>query len=138
MLPPLVSDEGNQRADKRFNTLPPPGFTAARPGSGDELLDLRDYRPGDPPKMIAWKPSARRDRLITKEYENDVPVRCVLFLDTSDGVRLGPAGNTLLTRMAGVAAVVPQASAANRDLVGLTTFDDKTAFAMRPAHANAR
>lgn len=134
VLPPLVNDEGRQRADKRFNTLPPPGIhRLRRPGSGDELLDLRDYRPGDPPKMIAWKPSAKKDKLITKEYENDVPVRAVLFLDTSDGVRLGPPGNTLLTRMAGVAAVVSQASAANRDLVGLTTFDDKTAAVMKPA-----
>lgn len=134
VLPPLVNDEGRQRADKRFNTLPPPGIhRLRRPGSGDELLDLRDYRPGDPPKMIAWKPSAKKDKLITKEYENDVPVRAVLFLDTSDGVRLGPPGNTLLTRMAGVAAVVAQASAANRDLVGLTTFDDQKADAMKPA-----
>ena len=134
VLPPLVSEEGRQRADKRFNTLPPPGIhRLRRPGSGDELLDLRDYIAGDPPKMIAWKVSAKKDKLITKEYENDVPVRCTVFLDTSDGVRLGPPGNTLLTRMAGVAAVVSQASAANRDLVGLCTFDDQTATAVKPA-----
>jgi uncharacterized protein (DUF58 family) len=134
VLPPLADDEGRQRATKRFNTLPPPGIhRLRRPGSGSELLDLRDYRPGDPPKMIAWKPSARRDRLITKEFENDVPVRCVLFLDTSEGVRLGPPGNTLLTRMAGVAAAVAQASAGNRDLVGLTTFDEKEAKTSQPA-----
>ena len=134
VLPPLASEEGKQRAHKRFNTLPPPGIhRLRRPGSGDELLDLRDYRAGDPPKMIAWKASAKKDKLITKEYENDVPVRCVLFLDTSEGVRLGPPGNSLLTRMAGVAAVVSQASAANRDLVGLTTFDDKTATSLKPA-----
>jgi uncharacterized protein (DUF58 family) len=134
VLPPLVNDEGNQRAVKRFNMLPPPGIhRLRRPGSGDELHDLRDYQPGDPPKMIAWKTSARKDKLITKEYESDVPVRAVVFLDTCDGVRLGPPGNTLLTRMAGVAAVVSQASMANRDLVGLTTFDDKSAFVVRPA-----
>ena len=133
VLPPLTDDEGRQRATKRFNTLPPPGIhRLRRPGSGSELLDLRDYRPGDPPKMIAWKPSARRDRLITKEFENDVPVRCVLFLDTSEGVRLGPPGNTLLTRMAGVAAAVAQASAGNRDLVGLTTFDETEAKGSAP------
>lgn len=134
VLPPLADDEGRQRATKRFNTLPPPGIhRLRRAGSGSELLDLRDYRAGDPPKMIAWKPSARRDRLITKEFENDVPVRCVLFLDTSEGVRLGPPGNTLLTRMAGVAAAVAQASAGNRDLVGLTTFDEAEAKGMAPA-----
>ncbi|MBA4189970.1 MAG: hypothetical protein C0467_18450 [Planctomycetaceae bacterium] len=134
VLPPLVDDEGKQRATKRFNTLPPPGIhRLRRAGSGSELLDLRDYRPGDPPKMIAWKASARRDRLITKEFENDVPVRAMLFLDTSEGVRLGPPGNTLLTRMAGVAAAVAQASAGNRDLVGLTTFDESGSKATSPA-----
>ena len=134
VLPPLTDDEGRQRATKQFNTLPPPGIhRLRRPGSGSELLDLRDYQPGDPPKMIAWKPSARRDRLITKEFENDVPVRAVLFLDTSDSVRLGPPGNTLLTRLAGVAAAVAQASAGNRDLVGLTTFDEAEAKTLPPA-----
>lgn len=60
VLPPLVSEEGRQRADKRFNILPPPGIhRLRRPGSGDELHDLRDYQPGDPPKMIAWKTSAQ-------------------------------------------------------------------------------
>ena len=134
VLPPLNDDEGRQRATKRFNTLPAPGIhRLRRPGSGSELLDLRDYRPGDPPKMIAWKASARRDRLITKEFENEVPVRCIIFLDITDGVRLGPPGNTLLTRLAGVAAVVAQASAANRDLVGLTTIDEREAKAIAPA-----
>jgi uncharacterized protein (DUF58 family) len=134
VLPPLSDDEGRQRADKRFNTLPPPGtHRFRRPGTGSELLDLRDYRPGDPPKMIAWKPTARRDRLITKEYESDVPVRTVLMLDTSDGMRLGPPGNTPLTRMAGVASTIAQAAAGNRDLVGLTTFDEHTAAGTNPA-----
>jgi uncharacterized protein (DUF58 family) len=134
VLPPLADDEGRHRAYKRFNTLPPPGVHRfRRPGTGSELLDLRDYRPGDPPKMIAWKPSARRDRLITKEYESDVPVRCVLFLDTSEGVRLGPPGNTPLTRMAGISSAVAQAATANRDLVGLTTFDEHASAGGPPA-----
>src|SRR5439155_19647277 len=128
---PLGEDEGRQRADKRLNTLPRPGIhRIRRPGSGSELLDLRDYRPGAPPKMSAWKPSARRDRLITKEFESDVPVRCVLFLDTSEGMRLGPPGITPLCRMASVASTVAQASAGHRDLVGLTTLGQQSAAAM--------
>lgn len=139
VLPPLTDDEGRKRGTKRFNTLPPPGVHRLhRPGSGSELLDLREYRPGDPLKTIAWKPSARRDRLITKEFESDVPVRCVLFLDAAEGVRLGPPGGTVLARMAGVAAGVAQAAAATRDLVGLSVFDahgaDYLAPARTPAH----
>src|SRR5207302_354096 len=65
----------------------PPGMHRLyRPGSGSELLDLRDYQPGDPPRTIAWKVSARRDKLITKELEREVPVRCTLLLDTSRSV----------------------------------------------------
>lgn len=134
VLPPLADDEGKQKGDKRFNTLPPPGIhRLRRPGSGAELLDLRDYRPGDPPKMIAWKASARRDRLITKEFESDVPVRAVLLLDTSQSVRVGPPGKTAVVRLAAVASGVAQASAGNRDLVGLTTFDEAAAKAEAPA-----
>src|ERR1043166_3720481 len=58
---------------KQHNILPLVGtHRHARPGGSSELLDLRDYLPGDPPKMIAWKLSARRDRLITKEFESEV------------------------------------------------------------------
>jgi uncharacterized protein (DUF58 family) len=134
VLPTLADEEGGQRATKRLNSLPPPGIhRLRRPGGGSELLDLREYRPGDPPKMIAWKASARRDTLITKEFENDVPVRCVFFLDASNAMRLGDPGNTPLARAAGVGAAVAQAASANRDIVGLTVFDEKEFKGMKPA-----
>ena len=134
ILPPLTDEEGRQRTHKRFNTLPPPGVhRLRRPGSGDELLDLREYRPGDPPKMIAWKPSARRDKIIVKEIESDVPVRCVLFLDASNGARVGMPGQTPVIRHVEIGAAIAQAATANRDLVGLTIFDEKTADVLKPA-----
>lgn len=134
VLPTLADEEGGQRATKRLNSLPPPGIhRLRRPGGGSELLDLREYRPGDPPKTVAWKASARREVLITKEFENDVPVRLVFFLDASNSMRLGDAGNTPLARAAGVGAAVAQAASANRDIVGLTVFDEKAFSVMRPA-----
>src|SRR5262249_46973757 len=86
---PVAELRGGLPRLKEHNQLLPPGVHRLRqPGSGSELLDLRDYQPGDPPRTIAWKVSARRDRLITKEFESEVPVRCTLFLDTSTSVRL--------------------------------------------------
>src|SRR5260370_851791 len=109
-LPPLVDAEGRTRAAKRHTLLPPPGINRLpRPGSGSELLDLRDYLPGDPPKTIAWKVSARRDRLITKEFESEVPVRCTLFLDTAHSVRLRPPGQNALPRLVAIRPPVPPA-----------------------------
>ncbi|MGH8033138.1 MAG: DUF58 domain-containing protein [Luteimonas sp.] len=37
--------------------------------SGDDVHHLRSYRRGDARRAIAWKPSARRDTLLVREYE---------------------------------------------------------------------
>jgi uncharacterized protein (DUF58 family) len=134
ILPALTEAETDARSHKRHNVMPPPGsHRVRRPGTGSELLDLRDYRPGDPPKMIAWKPSARRDKLITKEFENEVPVRCTLLVDTSQSVRLGPPRRNSLTRLVTIAAAATRAALDNRDPVGLIRFDDREASHLPPA-----
>jgi uncharacterized protein (DUF58 family) len=134
ILPVLTPRVGQPASVKRHNLLLPPGIHRfRRPGSGSELLDLRDYLPGDPPKTIAWKVSARRDRLITKEFESEVPVRCTLFVDTSNSVRVpAPSGSgpqqihygKALDRLIDVTAGVLQANANIRDLTGLCLFDE--------------
>jgi uncharacterized protein (DUF58 family) len=133
VLPAPVDYKGRVATSKRHNLLPPPGIhRMRRPGSGSELLDLRDYLPGDPPRTIAWKVSARRDRLITKEFESDVPLRCTLFVDTSNSVRVGPAGRNALGRLVHLGGAAAQANAAARDLTGLCLFDEHGAATMRP------
>lgn len=42
--------------------------------AGDDVHHLRSYRPGDPPRTIAWKPSARRGTLLVREYEQPAGV----------------------------------------------------------------
>jgi len=37
--------------------------------AGDDVHHLRAYRPGDAPRTVAWKASARRDSLLVREYE---------------------------------------------------------------------
>jgi uncharacterized protein (DUF58 family) len=135
ILPMLAAMRGHLPTVKRFNTLPLLGtHRHRRPGSGGELLDLRDYLPGDPPKMIAWKASARRDRLMTKEFESEVPVRCTLFVDVSSSVRVGPPGQNVLARIIQIAAAVVQASAGVKDLTGLCLFEERgTRKMIRPA-----
>lgn len=46
--------------------------------AGDELHHLRGYRPGDTRRAIAWKPSARRDTLLVREYEQPLGADVVL------------------------------------------------------------
>jgi uncharacterized protein (DUF58 family) len=137
VLPPLTDTDGLRPATKRLNLLPPPGVHRLRfPGSGSELFDLRDYLPGDPPRTIAWKVSARRDRLITKVFESEVPVRCTLFVDTSSSVRVASGGGRALTRLVEIATGVVQANAASRDLTGLCLFDEKAVTLVRPERSS--
>ena len=52
--------------------LPPGSGQSARAKlrpAGDDVHHLRAYRRGDPRRTIAWKPSARRDTLLVREYE---------------------------------------------------------------------
>jgi uncharacterized protein (DUF58 family) len=139
VLPPLADVCGQRPILKRFNLLPSPGVHRhLRPGSGSELLDLRDYLPGDPPRTIAWKLSARRDRLITKEFETEVPLRCTLFLDASHSVRIGPPGQNALARLVEIAATVAQANAGMRDLTGLCLFDEERVQVIKRPARGAR
>lgn len=57
--PPLPEHDGS------------PARTRPHP-QGDELQQLRGYRPGDPMHSISWKHSARRDTLLVREYERPI------------------------------------------------------------------
>lgn len=46
--------------------------------AGDDVHHLRAYRAGDPRRAIAWKPSARRDVLLVREYEQPLAVEVAL------------------------------------------------------------
>jgi uncharacterized protein (DUF58 family) len=49
-------------------------------GDGDEFHGLRDIRPGEDARMVAWKPSAKRDRLMVRENEKPATRRIVITL----------------------------------------------------------
>jgi uncharacterized protein (DUF58 family) len=46
--------------------------------AGDDVHHLRGYRAGDPRRAIAWKPSARRDSLMVREYEQPLAIEVSL------------------------------------------------------------
>lgn len=52
--------------------LPVPAGTQGSPQAaraGDDPHHLRAYRPGDAPRSVAWKASARHDSLLVRDYE---------------------------------------------------------------------
>lgn len=87
------------RPGPRGLPLPPPG---GRGRSGmtrqedDEFTGIRDYRPGDPARRIAWKALARTDQLMSKVYE--APAGDTLWLDFQEAAGDTEARLSALTR----------------------------------------
>ncbi|KAB8198318.1 DUF58 domain-containing protein [Lysobacter maris] len=54
--------------------------------SGEDVHQLRDYRTGDARRAIAWKASARRGRLIVREYEQPLGAEVVLDWPSTSGL----------------------------------------------------
>ncbi len=128
VLPAFANVNESQPITKRINSLPQHGIhRLQRSGMGSELLELREYAAGDPPKSIAWKVSARRDTLMTRQYESEVPVRVILFLDGSISTRIGGFGQRLLDQSLYVAGSVARSAISVGDPVGAVLFDERGA-----------
>jgi len=132
---PLAMDMGTVNTiRKRANVLPPPGLhTVQKAGPGSELMEIREYQPGDPPRSIAWKVSARRNELMCKQFESEVPVRCQLLVDMSRIVRLGYPGPCLGGQLVSIASSIAFTLTGYRDPVGISLFDGDKVRIIRPS-----
>jgi uncharacterized protein (DUF58 family) len=93
---------------------------AAQRGDGIEFADLRPFLPGDRPRSINWRATARRGALMVNQRHPERATEVVLFLDSFLDVR-GPAGSTL-DQTVGAAASLAAAYLRQRDRVGLVSF----------------
>jgi uncharacterized protein (DUF58 family) len=93
---------------------------AAQRGDGIEFADLRPFLPGDRPRSINWRATARRGGLMVNQRHPERATEVVLFLDSFQDVR-GAAGSTL-DQAVGAAASLAAAYLRQRDRVGLVSF----------------
>jgi len=82
--------------------LPSLHLVEGRVGGGDavrgrtheitaNVATVRDYTPGDAFKRIHWPSTARKSRIIIKEFELDPTAEVWIFLDLEQRVQAGPA-----------------------------------------------
>ena len=102
-------------------------------GGSGELLEIREFRPGDNRRRIAWKISARRDGLYVRELEREVPIRTTIFVDGGAPSRLGERGRRPLDHMIELAARVTRGTVEGRDPVGVTLFDEERRRILPPS-----
>ena len=61
---------------------------------------------------------------MTREYESEVPVRTILFVDSSYGAQIGAFGDRPLDKFVLLATSIARSAMSHRDPVGLVLFDD--------------
>lgn len=125
------------------------------PGSPDETIGLREYRPGDPVRLIHWKLSEKRDETLVRETGRSDATDVLLLLDaarrrdvTDDDIRgcvtaLLSVVRALAAEGIGTTAALPD----DEDLLSITCLDDadtltdrvlRTTFAASDEPASAR
>lgn len=103
----------------RAQTTSPISSRGRRRGDGSELREIREHRPGDPYRHIAWKPSARRGKLLIIEKEQEQSDVVWLVLDASVDSASGIPGKAALDYAIDEAASTMEAHLARGDHVGL-------------------
>lgn len=94
-------------------------------GFGGELREIREHRPGDPFKQIAWAPTARFRKLMVTEYESEILMNHHLILDISSTMRDREPGSSKLDYAVDFCASFSREALDSGDRVGLITVDSR-------------
>jgi uncharacterized protein (DUF58 family) len=105
-------------------------------GSGAELFQLREYRPGDPLHRIDWKASARRAGLVTREFTEDQHLDVILALDAGRSSRLAAGDLDRLGAFANVAARFAEHAVLHDDRVGLVVYAERVQGVVPPSRGH--
>lgn len=103
-------------------------------GQGLDFDDFREYLPGDEPRFIDWKVTARAGTPYVKKFHEDREQVLLLAVDTSGSMRYASEGHpeTKLEYAARLAAVLAYSAARNGDKCGLILFGRSPHFYLPP------
>jgi uncharacterized protein (DUF58 family) len=106
-------------------------------GAGAEVLRLREYLDGDPPRVIDWKATARAGRLISREFAQDHALQIVIVVDAGRSSALRAGELDRFGHYVNIAARLAQFAAEREDLVGLVIYADRPLASLTPARGVA-
>jgi uncharacterized protein (DUF58 family) len=95
-----------------------------RLGEGRLFESLRDFVPGDDPRHIDWKATARRRKVITRQFEAERRQHVLLVLDAGRLLTADVAGTARMDYVVQAALELAYAAAQHDDNVGVMVFAD--------------
>lgn len=102
-----------------------------RRGLAGELREIREHSHGDPFKMIAWKATARRQRLMVRDLETEIVVTHQFLLDIGGHMRGGAPGRSKLDHGIETITALARSALDTGDRAGLVTFDTRVYAELR-------
>jgi uncharacterized protein (DUF58 family) len=103
-------------------------------GTGVDVVDLREYQPGDDLRHIDWNVTARTDVPHVREYVEDREVTAWLLLDRSASMGFGPIERRKHVVLTEIAAAVAQLLARGGNRIGAVLFDTEVEAVVTPGH----
>lgn len=110
-------------------------YRASFRGQGLEFDDFREYQPGDDPRFIDWKVTARTGSPYVRRFHEEREQVLLLAVDTSASMRYASSKSNYskLEYAALISAVLAYSAARNGDNVGLLLYGCHPHFYLPPA-----
>ncbi|MBL9021854.1 MAG: DUF58 domain-containing protein [Myxococcales bacterium] len=112
--------------------MAPSGRAGRLRGDGTSLRELREHQPGDPFRRIAWRATARRGKLLVREFEREERDVVWVLLDVSVELWAGPIGRAPLDLLIDEAAAIVARHLARGDRVGLAIYGNEARLTIPP------
>ncbi|MFI5242436.1 MAG: DUF58 domain-containing protein [Gemmatimonadales bacterium] len=107
-----------------------------RRGEGTTFASLREYAVGDDPRHVDWKATARRQKLITREYTVEQGQTVVIAVDAGRMMTQLAAGVPRFEYALSAATLLASVAVQAGDQVGLLLFDNELRAFVPPARGN--
>jgi uncharacterized protein (DUF58 family) len=101
-------------------------------GEGTAFAGLRDYVPGDDPRLLDWKATARHGRLISREQTIERSQTVISLIDCGRAMTQIAGHYSRFEHVLSAALVLSDVAATSGDRVGLVAFDDQIRASVPP------
>ena len=138
IVAPSIAGIGRFRLLALQQRLRDPGArNIRRRGEGMSFAGLREYSIGDDPRRIDWKASARRDKLIAREFTVEQGQTVMIAIDAGRLMTQLAGNRSRFEHALSAALILADVALSNGDLVGCIVFDDEIRAWVPPGKGRA-
>jgi uncharacterized protein (DUF58 family) len=106
-------------------------------GEGNAFAGLREYSPGDDPRLVDWKATARHQHLITREQTVERSQTVICMIDSGRAMTQLAGRFSRFEHVLSATLLLSDVAASAGDRVGMIAFDDQVRAYVAPQRGAA-